>query len=234
MDYAIHLAERLSYDILTVAVKSGWHKGPIGLDRPGADEAFKRRAVEAGDEVRRRSAQRGIHCEHVVRYGDLGTVVEDLIHKVKRVEFVVTESESDKAQVAGKVTVPVFNVISSCETREEGALMAGENGRRKKPVAQTLAYGLCTAGLYAAVFTHAGALMTFYTKGGWYAALPVGTAIVFSLVHGAFASNLWSVLGIEARKTDVRRQTVSQTVRPDKRARKRPRMYAYINPFHRI
>ena len=39
-----------------------------------------------------------------------------------------------------------------------------------------------------------------FTTGGWHAAYPVVTALVFSFIHGAFASNLLSILGLEAKK----------------------------------
>ncbi len=39
-----------------------------------------------------------------------------------------------------------------------------------------------------------------FTIGGWYAAYPILTAFLFSFIHGAFASNLLSVLGLEAKK----------------------------------
>ncbi|OIP44676.1 MAG: hypothetical protein AUK28_09735 [Desulfobacterales bacterium CG2_30_60_27] len=39
-----------------------------------------------------------------------------------------------------------------------------------------------------------------FTMGGWHAVFPVGAAFLFSFVHGAFASNLLAVLGLEAHK----------------------------------
>ncbi len=41
---------------------------------------------------------------------------------------------------------------------------------------------------------------TTFTMGGWHAVFPVGTAFLFSFIHGAFASNLLSALGLEAKK----------------------------------
>jgi hypothetical protein len=48
--------------------------------------------------------------------------------------------------------------------------------------------------------THQGWVSEEYTMGGWHAAYPVVTALAFSFIHGAFASNMLSVLGIEAKK----------------------------------
>ena len=74
---------------------------------------------------------------------------------------------------------------------------------RKKPVVKTIAFGVLTAAFYAAVFWKSDALMKFFTRGGLYAALPIATAIIFSFAHGAFASSLWSLLGIHARQGAV-------------------------------
>ncbi len=64
---------------------------------------------------------------------------------------------------------------------------------------KTLATGCATAFLYFGLFWNQAAIMENFTKGGYYAALPVLTAFLFSVVHGAFASNLLSVFGIRAR-----------------------------------
>ena len=60
--------------------------------------------------------------------------------------------------------------------------------------------------------------MKYFTKGGIFAALPIVTVFAFSFVHASFASNLWSLLGIEATKK------VQPRVAPKRPApRKRPR-----------
>jgi len=41
---------------------------------------------------------------------------------------------------------------------------------------------------------------TTFTMGGWHTVFPVATAFFFSFIHGAFASNLLSVLNLEAKK----------------------------------
>ncbi|KPK27931.1 MAG: hypothetical protein AMJ61_04065 [Desulfobacterales bacterium SG8_35_2] len=53
---------------------------------------------------------------------------------------------------------------------------------------------------YVLLITNQKLVTEAFTMGGWHAAYPVGTALIFSFVHGAFASNLLSVLGIEAKK----------------------------------
>jgi hypothetical protein len=44
-------------------------------------------------------------------------------------------------------------------------------------------------------------VMEHFTRGGIYAALPILAAFFFSFLHGAFASNVLSVLGLEAAKS---------------------------------
>jgi hypothetical protein len=90
---------------------------------------------------------------------------------------------------------------------------------KNKILAKTLAYGAATAALYAAVFMNSGLVMKYFTKGGWYAAMPVATVFVFSYFHGVFAGSLWSLLGIEPRK----REAVQKRVTTPAYERKRPR-----------
>ncbi len=95
---------------------------------------------------------------------------------------------------------------------------------KKKPVAKTLIYGGVSAILYAAVFTNADAVLQFFAQGGVYAALPIGAVFVFSFAHGAFASNLWSVLGIEAITKQPAMRAPAPAPRPANRARPRVRL----------
>ena len=105
--------------------------------------------------------------------------------------------------------------------------MAAKTAVKKKKIAiQTLVYGAITAALYAAVFSHSTAIAELFARGGAFAALPIATVFVFSFAHGAFASNLWSLLGINAiNKTATKRQTVSAP-RPTQKPRARLRMSA--------
>lgn len=70
---------------------------------------------------------------------------------------------------------------------------------KKKPYAGMVIFGAVSLAGYAFLMTHQGGISEEYTMGGWHAAYPVVTAIIFSFIHGAFASNLLSVLGIAAK-----------------------------------
>ena len=95
---------------------------------------------------------------------------------------------------------------------------------KKKPVAKTIIFGAISAALYAAVFTHSDAVLHFFTRGGIYAAFPIGAVFVFSFAHGAFASNLWSVLGIEAITKQPAMRAPTPAPRPVRRPRPRVRL----------
>jgi len=73
--------------------------------------------------------------------------------------------------------------------------------RKRRPVAKMVLFGAMSLGMYLMLFTNEALVTNTYTLGGWYAALPVGTAFAFSFIHGAFASNFLGVLGLEPKKS---------------------------------
>ncbi len=95
--------------------------------------------------------------------------------------------------------------------------------KKRKALKSAIAFGLLTAALYAAVFLNEGTVMTYFTKGGVYAALPVLTAFIFSFAHGAFTGSFWSALGIEASKKSSRVELPA--TKPAKRVRPRARAH---------
>jgi hypothetical protein len=227
MEYPIHLAKRLGYDLVALIVVTAWSRN--------FPEEFRKEAEKAGHIFRQAAEQQGIVCEYKVGSGALGTVVQEICRSVRRIEFVITESESSKEEIADAVILPVFSVVSDKSKKQGGNIMDRTQGiPRKKLLVKTAAYGILSLALYAAVFINAGAVMRLFTKGGIYAALPIVTVFVFSFAHAAFAGSLWSLLGIEAMKRDVQQPTVQKTAAPKKQVRKRPRVYAYVNPFHRL
>lgn len=71
---------------------------------------------------------------------------------------------------------------------------------KKKPIGKMVLFGAMSLGSYFLLFSNEALVTNTYTLGGWYAALPVGTAFAFSFLHGAFASNFLDVLGLEPKK----------------------------------
>ena len=69
-----------------------------------------------------------------------------------------------------------------------------------KPYFKMAVFGAVSLTAYLVLFTRQDQVTGLFTMGGWYALFPVGTALFFSFVHGAFASNLLNVLNLEAKK----------------------------------
>ena len=72
--------------------------------------------------------------------------------------------------------------------------------KKRRPVAKTMLFGAMSGAAYWLLFSNAALVTNTYTLGGWHAVFPVGTAFAFSFIHGAFASNLLNVLGLEPKK----------------------------------
>ena len=105
-------------------------------------------------------------------------------------------------------------------------MAARQKASKKKLVGMTIFYGALTALLYGAVFANADIVMQVFTRGGLYSALPIATVFAFSFAHGAFAGNLWSVMGIEAVTKQPTTRPESRPARPERRPRPRLRMTA--------
>ncbi|MFH1217379.1 MAG: hypothetical protein V1706_12830 [Pseudomonadota bacterium] len=75
-----------------------------------------------------------------------------------------------------------------------------ENQKSHKPVLATIVLGAISLTSYIFVFRNEKLVMDTFTMGGWYTAFPILTALYFSFVHGAFASNLLSSMGLQAKK----------------------------------
>jgi hypothetical protein len=145
--------------------------------------------------------------------------VADLNREVKRIEFIMTAPGIKEEEVSGGMTLPVFSIKGT-----KGDLIMAYDAKEKKGklIGKTIGYGVATAVLYAAVFWHTDTVMQYFTRGSWYAALPIATVFIFSFVHGAFSHHLWEVLGIEAPKR-------VQTRAPVKRPAQRPRPRLQLN-----
>jgi hypothetical protein len=225
VDYAANLSQRLGYDIIAMSVnpalgQSGKFFSPYNQHLRGK---FTQRAQEAWTPVATELASQGIRSEHVVKFEGLSGAIKDLNHEVKRIDFVITDAGIKDEEITGEIPLPVFS-ISGYQGEQIMAQEQHEKTNRGKLIGRTVGLGLASAALYAAVFTNTGTVMKYFTKGGIFAALPIITVFAFSFVHGAFTSNLWSVLGIEATKK------VQPRVAPKRPApRKRPRPQIQLN-----
>jgi hypothetical protein len=225
VEYAANLSQRLGYDIIAMNVnpalaQSGTFFSPYNQHLRGK---FTQRAQEAWSKVETELASQGIRAEQVVKFDDLVGSIKALNHEVKRIDFVITDAGIRDEEITGEITLPVFS-ISGYQGEQAMAKEVHERISRGKLLGRTAVLGVASAALYAAVFTHTTTVMKYFTKGGLFAALPIITVFVFSFVHGAFTSNLWSVLGIEATKK------VQPRVAPKRPApRKRPRPRVQLN-----
>ena len=223
VDYAANLSQRLGYDIIAMSVNpalgaSGKFFSPYNQHLRGK---FTQRAREAWAPVASALASHGIKSEHVVKFEGLSGAIKDLNHEVKRIDFVITDSGIKDQEITGEIPLPVFS-ISGYQGEKVMAQEHHETVHRGKLIRSTIGLGLVSAALYAAVFTNTGTVMTYFTKGGIFAALPIITVFAFSFVYGPFTSNLWSLMGIEATKKVQPR--VAPT-RPAPRKRPRPRLH---------
>ena len=71
---------------------------------------------------------------------------------------------------------------------------------KSKPYLKTIIFGTISLSAYYMLFTNEKLVTDTFTMGGWHWVYPVGAAFFFSFIHGAFASNLLSTIGIEAKK----------------------------------
>jgi len=78
--------------------------------------------------------------------------------------------------------------------------MADSYSWKKKPYFRAAITGAISLAAYVLLFTNQESVTEISTRGGVYAALPVLAAFFFSFVHGTFASDMLSLLGIEAKR----------------------------------
>jgi len=220
--HAVHLAERLDCELLAV-----------NIHRTEVDPTFRAAAQLSGMFLKSRAEPLGIGCTQVLRSGSPKGVIQSIQMEFRRIEIIVTDIERSEDLDGSELSIPIVHVLSN-PTKGEETMKTQASASRTRHWKPTVLYGLATAALYAAVFLNADTVMSYFTRGSWYAAMPIATVFAFSFVHGSFASHLWSLLGIEAMKKDALRKTEKAVVEKKRTAVKRPRAYAHINPFHNI
>lgn len=193
MNFAIQLSGRTGCEIHAVAITSNG-----ALTR---QESFFMRWLQK-KKIRgfsKKAWEAGIDFNFELIDGEPGESAYKLCHSLKRVSFIITDRETAYEEIKGKVSLPVYIVksINNNKRGSTGGFMGSNQATKGKYAAKTAVYGIITACLYFAVFSHAEFIMKLFNKGGIYAAFPIITVFVFSFAHGAFAGNLWSMLGID-------------------------------------
>ena len=205
MDYAISVAERLNRAIHAVYVNTL----PFLPDGGVRARHFKKAVRESATVFKEKTRGKPVFFSYTEESGKVGKVVHRLCHSAKRIDFIVIDKGIRRSEVTKMAPVPVFSVIYTQSGKRNskykkkhyfnnlntgGFTMSAKRTRYAK---KCLIFGLGTAALYAAVFTSSDTVMDYYTRGGWYAILPVATVFAFSYFHGSFTSAFWSLLGIE-------------------------------------
>ena len=85
-------------------------------------------------------------------------------------------------------------------------MASSQGSSKKRPYGAAIILGIISLALYAVLLTQQEVVNEYFTKGGVYAFLPIAAAFLFSLVHGNFTGNFWTVLGVEAsmKKKEVK------------------------------
>jgi hypothetical protein len=213
MDYAINVADRLKYAILAV------HANTLPFFRDGGERTtlFATAMHESSLLFRQKAGARAVQVEHLGEKGKIGKVVKRLCHTEKRIEFVIIDQGIRMEEVSSQAPVPVFSVIYTRPKRGEMAknthnnpMNTGETSMsttsRKRHAKNCFVFGGLTAVMYAAVFTNPEIFMTYLTKGGFYALLPVALVLAVSYAHGNFTNSFWAALGIEGSKVTAPKQ----------------------------
>jgi hypothetical protein len=237
MDYAINVADRLKYSILAVHVNTL----PFYRDGGRRSRLFASAMQESSELFGKKAAPKSIQVEHLGDAGKIGKVVKRLCHSKRHIEFVVIDQGIRIEEVSSQSPVPVFSVIytqakagrpdkTTYHKPQSKGVSRMSTISRKRHVKNCLVFGALTVGLYTAVFGNQGFVMTYFTKGGIYALLPVAVVFALSYVHGNFTSAFWSALGIEGSKATVATQAeVRQDVRDTADTRKDTRPRAQVN-----
>jgi hypothetical protein len=78
-----------------------------------------------------------------------------------------------------------------------------EEDHVRKPYIQLAISGAASGALYFALYRYELEIMQVFTRtDGFYPALPILAAFVFSFAHGAFAGYVWETLGIRPRRSE--------------------------------
>lgn len=234
MEYAVSVAQRTHCAILAAHINTL----PFYRDGGRRSQLFTAAMQESAALFEAKAAARDVAVEHIGDAGKIGKAVHRLCHcGGRRIEFVVIDQGIKLEEVTAHSPVPVFTVNYpkhtaglQAKTSHSHFFLKGATSMatatKKRHLHNTLVFGGLTTALYAAVFMNQDVIMTYFSKGGIYAALPVSLVFAVSYFHGNFTSSFWSALGIESSKAtavktvEVRDdKPVTDTVRKDTRPR---------------
>lgn len=238
MEYAVNVADRLKYRIIAAHINTL----PFYRDGGRRSRLFSTAMQESALAFRTKADARGVQVKHLGEAGKIGNAVKRLCYSQKHIEFVIIDQGIRKEEVISQSPVPVFNVLYTEKKAgpqdkpnyfnpERKGAPAMSTTSRKRHVKNCFTFGALTAGVYAAIFTNQELVMTYFTKGGLYALLPVAVVFAVSYAHGNFTSSFWSALGIEGSKSTTTKHVDSRkdaTRRPEVQKDLRPRLQVNV------
>ncbi|MEW6429545.1 MAG: hypothetical protein AB1568_16100 [Thermodesulfobacteriota bacterium] len=112
----------------------------------------------------------------------------------------MTVNEFDKNMTAAAFAEAGEHSTAQQMVADAGTAGKGGKAPAKKPVLPMLITGVLSLAGYVLLLQNEKLVTEVFTRGGYAAVYPIVAAFAFSFVHGAFASNLLSVLGLEAKK----------------------------------
>jgi hypothetical protein len=112
-DYAVGLANRLGYEIVAVNAKYFPHDflSSINPFREKLKADFEAKALEAAEKFESIASSANVPFRHVIKYGEGQDVIKELYNELKKLEYVLTEPDSETGAGEGaSPAIPVFSL----------------------------------------------------------------------------------------------------------------------------
>jgi hypothetical protein len=139
---------------------------------------------------------------HDIRNKESAAPVKDFIKKLATLSFDADGVyESKDWPYLWRKTDTARSTDNALPTEEELA----RKKARTKQIVRICGWGTVSVAMYLVTFINQAAITRYFTRGGYFALAVVGTALVFALVHGTFASHILENLNFRAanrRKED--------------------------------
>lgn len=104
--------------------------------------------------------------------------------------------------------------------------MSTIKSRQSSAKLKACVFGAASISLYATVFTFSDTILQYCARGGFYNVLPIAAVFLFSYVHGSFAGNTWTALGVEASNKSAKKTAAKEKTAPKSQKQARPQVMA--------
>ena len=111
-DYAVGLANRLGYEIVAVNAKHFPHDflSSINPFREKLKADFEAKALEAAEKFEAIADGAGVAFRHLVKYGEGQDVIKELYNELQKLEYVLTEPDTETVAEGATPAIPVFSL----------------------------------------------------------------------------------------------------------------------------